>query len=178
MKILPFFLAFLSLGSCGKKAQDANSVTIVPPSSQNFLRPQGAKCSLIGQTGQKDVFLNITGTEEAYHVSFHEYLEPGRVTLMGANFDGFELAQFPLIKQVQKNRNVLLGSTEVIQLVGPDKRVKRHLRVSIDKDMTGRIETITEESEDSEFQVLAMIDHCEKDDPTGLRPLQLKLTEE
>lgn len=137
------------------------------------IRKNGLKCNLRTASEQKEIFLEIEVIAGKRHISFYEFLDAKRVSVMQATIEGYLTLGFDLTETIVNDQKFSIGSSTLYRddktTISSDYKVFYSTgKLTFDDSFTGKLEvshfvkTPEDDLQTTAFEELATIERCDK----------------
>lgn len=168
------FLSVLT-SSCVKTKTTSVEMPEIKKIDPVIQRKSGLKCNLIGVSEQKEIFLKIDVNAGKQTVSFHDFIDANRVSIINATVEGYRTHSFELTetivneeKKVSIGSTILLPSDDLKLNVDEGKVITSSGKLTLDYGYRGQLEVShviqTDEGtiKATRFEELAKIEACDR----------------
>lgn len=97
--------------SCAKTKTNKVEIPEVKEIDTVVERKSGLKCNLYGITEQKEIFLRLQVKDGKQIVSFHDFIDDKRVSIIGAMIENYRTLSFELTETIVDEKIVSIGSS-------------------------------------------------------------------
>jgi hypothetical protein len=139
----------LSVGtiSCIKPKKTTIDIPEIKKMDPVIVRKSGLKCNLLGVSEQKEIFLKLDVKDGKQTVSFHDFIDANRVSIVGATIEGYRTLSYELTetivneeKKVSIGSSVLLPSDELNLNIEEGRVITSSGRLTVDYGFRGQLE--------------------------------------
>jgi hypothetical protein len=144
-------------------------------------RKSGLKCHLLGATEQKEIFLKLAVKDGKQTITFHDFIDANRVSILGATIEGYKTFSFELTETIIDDETIegdetkvsignssIFPSTEVKLNEDEGRIITSNGKLTLDSGYRGQLEVshwvINDElkNKHTPFEELAKIEACDK----------------
>jgi hypothetical protein len=173
--LISIMLVSLTAISCVKTKTTSIEIPEIKKVDPIVQRKSGLKCHLLGVSEQKEIFLKLDINNGKQTVSFHDFMDARRVSIVGATIEGYKSFSFELTETIVDDQTkVSIGSaiflhSEELNLNSVEGEVITSSgKLTLDYGFRGQLEVShlikTNEGtiKATKFEELAKIEACDK----------------